>query len=374
MTEPIIRRALLVQQNASQPLYLFALTADEIDQIADISRVSRDDDGRLIGYQRAEVKKHVDGIVDYLNSEAPLLPNAIVLALSSTVQFKKSRGPNVDDGVVAAGTLEIPVPSNGDTKPAWIVDGQQRSLALRKANNRSFPIPVAAFVADTVDVQRDQFVRVNNSKPLPTGLVTELLPEISTPISPRLAQRKLPSALVDLLSQSDDSPFKGLIRRPSMAASDLKAAVVTDTSLVTGIEEALKAPSSCLFPYRNIASGETDIDGIWAVLVCYWTAVSEVFPDAWGLPTTKSRLMHGVGIRSMCRLMDRVMSNINPADAGAPIAVRRDLERLAPNCRWTSGYWEDMGGAAWNSLQNTPKDIKTLSNHLIRMHFQAGNR
>jgi hypothetical protein len=31
MTEPIIRRALLVQQNASQPLYLFALTADEID-------------------------------------------------------------------------------------------------------------------------------------------------------------------------------------------------------------------------------------------------------------------------------------------------------------------------------------------------------
>jgi DGQHR domain-containing protein len=319
------------------------------------------------------VKQHVDGIVDYLNSENPLLPNAIVLALSSSVQFKKSRGPNVDDGVVAAGTLEIPVPTNGDSKPGWIVDGQQRSLALRKATNRNFPIPVAGFIADTVDVQRDQFVRVNNSKPLPTGLVTELLPEISTPISPRLAQRKLPSALVDLLNQADDSPFKGLIRRPSMSAVERKAAVVTDTSLVKGIEESLKAPSSCLFPYRNIASGETDIDGIWAVLVCYWTAVSEVFPDAWGLSTSKSRLMHGVGIRSMSRLMDRVMSNVNPTKDDASKAVLADLQRLAPNCRWTSGYWEDMGGAAWNSLQNTPKDIKNLSNHLIRMHFQAGN-
>ena len=37
-----------------------------------------------------------------------------------------------------------------------------------------------AFVADEVDLQRDQFLRVNNAKPLPRGLITELLPEVST--------------------------------------------------------------------------------------------------------------------------------------------------------------------------------------------------
>ena len=34
------------------PLYLFSLTAQEILQVADISRVSRDEAGELIGYQR----------------------------------------------------------------------------------------------------------------------------------------------------------------------------------------------------------------------------------------------------------------------------------------------------------------------------------
>jgi len=373
MTELIIRRALRVEQSNDHSLYLFALTASEIGLIADISRVSRNDDGRLIGYQRPEVRKHVDGIVEYLDSDAPLMPNALVLALTGRVAFKRSRGPQGDDDVVVAGTLEIPVPRENGPKPAWIVDGQQRSLALRRASNGRFPVPVAAFVADSVEFQRDQFVRVNNSRPLPTGLVTELLPEISTPISPRLAQRRLPSALVDQLNNNPDSPLKGMIRRPSMSRENKRVAVITDTSLVKGLEEALSSPASCLFPYRNIASGETDVDGIWSILLCYWTAVHEVFPEAWGLPATKSRLMHGVGIRSMCRLMDRVMSNIDPKSDQAVQQAAKELRKIEPRVRWTSGYWEELGGTAWNQLENTPKDIKMLSNYLIRLHFNGGN-
>lgn len=370
MKKSLIRRALLVHQNPNHALYLFALTADEIDAVADISRMSRNEAGKLLGYQRTEVKRHVDGIVDYLNSDAPLLPNALVLALNPTAKFVKSRGPNVDDGIVAAGTLEIPLPGTDEPRPAWIVDGQQRSLALRRSKNRNFPIPVAAFISDTIDVQRDQFVRVNNTKSLPNGLVTELLPEISTPISPRLALKRLPSALVNELNLNDSSPFVGLIRRPSMTPEQRKAAVITDTSLIKGLEEALGSPSSCLFPYRNIASGETDTDGIWALLLCYWSAVKATFPDAWGLPATQSRLMHGVGIRSMFRLMDRIMTNVNPAADSAEEAVLAELTLVSDKCRWTAGYWEDLGGVSWNSLQNTPRDIKILSNYLSRLHLQ----
>jgi len=367
----ISRRALLVNQNADHPLYLLALTSEELDLIADISRVARTDAGELIGYQRPEVQNHVKNIVSYLDGESPLIPNAIILAVSSSVRFVRSRGPGGDDGVAAGGHLEIPVPTNGDQRPAFVVDGQQRMLALRQAKNRQFPIPVAAFVADTVDVQRDQFVRVNSSKPLPAGLVTELLPAISTPISPRLAARKLPSALVNQLNSDSASPFKDLIKRPAMSKDERKSAVVTDTSLIAGLEEALQSPSSCLFPYRNIATGETDTDGIWAVLLCYWTAVQATFPEAWGLPPTKSRLMHGVGIRSMTRLMDRVMSNTDPLADDAQDKVRADLALVAGKCRWTEGNWEDLGGIAWNQLQNVPRDIKVLSNYLIRVYVQA---
>lgn len=366
----ITRRALLVNQSASRHLYLFALTGNELDQIAEISRVSRDDDGELIGYQRAAVKEHVDNIVAYLDGDEPVLPNAIILSLSSAARFSRSRGPNVDDGVVSAGTLEIPIPRASEPKPAWIVDGQQRTLALQRAKNRDYPVPVAAFVADTVDVQRDQFIRVNTTRPLPVGLVTELLPKISTPINPRLAARRLPSALVDQLARDEQSPFFGIIKRPSMAAADKKNAVVTDTSLVKALEESLQSPSGSLFPYRNIATGETDTDGIWALLLCYWTAVRNTFPEAWGLPATQSRLMHGVGIRSMGRLMDRVMSSADPTADDAVERVQADLARIAPLCRWTKGSWEELGGIPWNQLQNVPRDIRVLSNYLVRSYVQ----
>jgi DGQHR domain-containing protein len=367
----VTRRALLIEQSADHPVYLFALTAEELARIADVSRVARNDANELIGYQRPEVKRHIQNIVDYLSSETPILPNAIILALSSTVRFTKSRGPNVDDGIAAAGTIEIPFPGENEQRPAFIVDGQQRMAALAQLKNQAFPIPVAAFVADTVDVQRDQFVRINSAKPLPSGLVTELLPQISTPISPRLATRRLPSALVDLLNTDDDSPFKGMIKRASQDSASRKAAVVADKSLVDAIEEALRNSSSCLYPYRNLTTGETDIDGIWAMLLCYWSAVRDVFPDAWGLPPTKSRLMHGVGIRSMSRLMDRVMASIDPLSKHAQKEARTELSRIKPSCAWTSGTWTELNNLEWNHLENTTKDIKALSNFLIRAYLQS---
>jgi DGQHR domain-containing protein len=369
----INRRALLVQQSEGTPIYLFALTANELERVAEISRISRDETGDLIGYQRPEVRKHVENIIEYLDSDGPIFPNAIILSLSSRCRFTRSRGPNVDDGIVAAGTLEIPIPGPGEIRPAWIVDGQQRTLALQRARNQDFPVPVAAFVADTVEVQREQFVRINSTKPLPAGLVTELLPKITAQINPNLALRRIPSALVDQLNQQPESPFVGLIKRSSMPVEHRRQAVITDTSLVKALEEALQSPPSCLFPYRNIATGETDVDGIWAVLLAYWTGVRDTFPEAWGLPPTKSRLMHGVGIRAMGRLMDRVMATIDPIAEDAVPLVRAELELIAGQCAWTRGRWEELG-YNWNQLQNVPRDVKVLSNFLIRsyLHAKAG--
>jgi hypothetical protein len=137
------------------------------------------------------------------------------------------------------------------------------------------------------------------------------------------------------------------------------------------IEESLSQPSGCLFPYRNIATGETDFDGITMLLMTYWSAVQAVFPDAWGKPATKSRLMHGAGIRSMGRLMDRIMPFIDPRKQTAKDDVVRELKLVAPICRWTSGRWDDMDGMRWNDLNNVPRHINILSNVLIRGYLQA---
>src|SRR6185369_9560337 len=120
---------------------------------------------------------------------------------------------------------------------------------------------------------------VNNTKPLPRGLITELLPEVSSPLPAKLETRKIPSAICDALNNDDSSPFKGLISRASMTPAARKKTVVADSSIVKMLEESLTTPSGCLFPYRNIASGETDFDGIWATVITYWTAVRNVFPE-----------------------------------------------------------------------------------------------
>ena len=365
------RRALRIQQNDAIPLYLFALAAEEVDQVADVAHISRDKAGRLIGYQRPEKRSHVKQILEYLDSGVALFPNGLILALPETVRFRSSRGPAVSDGLATSGTLEIPIVTTpGVARPAWIVDGQQRSLALARTKNTRLPVPVAGFVTDALDLQREQFLRVNTVSPLPVNLVTELLPQIVSAPSARLSARRLPSALVDMLNLDPESPFYGLIKRASTDADSKHQTVVTDNSLVEALKKSLESPSGALFPYRNIAAGTTDTEGIRHLLLIYWSAVKVTFPSAWGKSPQESRLMGGVGIRAMGRLMERVMAQVDLNAKTARAVTEKELQRVAPVCRWTEGTWEEIG-LPWNEMQNTPRHISTLSNFLVRHYVAA---
>jgi len=371
-TNPAImeRKALKITQPSGKDIYLLTMTGEELLRIAGISRVSRNNDGKLIGYQRAEVRKHVREIADYLESPGMMLAHPIILSFASQVRFVSSRGAKTSDGIAIAGMLEIPDSGSPDNKPAWIVDGQQRALAISLCSKKNFAVPICAFVADDVEVQRDQFLRINNSKPLPRGLITELLPEVSSPLPPKLAVRKLPSAICDLLNKEEGSPFRGLVRRPSSNEAERKKAVIADTVIIKMIEESITHTSGCLFPYRNVATGECDHAAVWTVLVTFWNSVKETFPEAWGKPPTESRLMHGVGIRSMGKLMDRIMGSIDLRDRDAAKTVKKELAIIAPECHWTSGAWSGLGGIEWNELQNLHKHLSMLSNYLIRLYLE----
>ncbi|MEH0650455.1 MULTISPECIES: DGQHR domain-containing protein DpdB [Streptomyces] len=375
MTENLItRRALRINQHPDIPLYLFALEAGEVDLVADVARISRDEAGKLLGYQRPEKKQHVKQILEYLDGDEVLFPNGLILALPSSVRFRGSRGPNPSDGLATIGMLEIPLPESREApRPALIVDGQQRSLALARTRNAKLPITVAGFVSEDLHVQREQFLRVNTVSPLPSDLVSELLPEVNTQLPTKLSSRKLPAILVNALSQDGDSPFKGLIKQASTTGSKKSETVVKDNSLLQAITASL-SPSGVLFPYKDLSSGTTDTSTIRNILVVYWTAVRDTFPDAWGISPNKSRLMHGVGIRSMGQLMDRVMERVMfEVDINSGEAYNKVMAELAlvePYCRWTKGRWPEIN-FAWNELENITKHINILSNYLIRVYQKA---
>nr|WP_202535885.1 DGQHR domain-containing protein DpdB [Streptomyces sp. SID4919] len=363
-----------INQHPDIPLYLFALEAGEVDLVADVARISRDEAGKLLGYQRPEKKQHVKQILEYLDGDEVLFPNGLILALPSSVRFRGSRGPNPSDGLATIGMLEIPLPDSREApRPALIVDGQQRSLALARTRNTKLPITVAGFVSEDLHVQREQFLRVNTVSPLPSDLVSELLPEVNTQLPTKLSSRKLPAILVNALSQDADSPFKGLIKQASTTASRKSETVVKDNSLLQAITASL-SPSGVLFPYKDLSSGTIDTSTIRKILVVYWTAVRDTFPDAWGISPNKSRLMHGVGIRSMGQLMDRVMERVMfEVDINSDEAYSKVMAELAlvePYCRWTKGRWPEIN-YNWNELENITKHINILSNYLIRVYQKA---
>lgn len=361
-------RALRTRQGDGVDVFAFFVPGADLLRIADISRVHRDGDGALQGFQRKEIRGHVRSIVEFLDQGPVLFPNAIILAISPAATFTKSRGslPDGDARASEGGTLRIPVPRKGE-KAAWIVDGQQRSIALSQAKNPRFPVPVVAFVSEDLATHREQFILVNKARPLPPRLINELLPEVDSRLPRDLAPRRVPSELVNLLNTAADSPLRGLIRRVSDEGA---AAVIVDTALVTVVSNSIKSPLGALAPYKASPSTPADTAAMYAVLVAFWSAVRDVFPEAWGKTAAKSRLMHSAGIQSMGYLMDRVMSRL-PAGADPYRHAAASLARIAPQCRWTSGRWPELD-RQWDDIQNLNKDIRMLSDQLVRLdHAQA---
>src|ERR1700722_8560711 len=133
--------ALEVRQGDGSILYSFAVDGKQLAQFATISRIHRDDDSEIQGYQRPAVLSHINAIRRYIESDAPMIPNALVIAFDKRVQFEPLvDAPSTDFS--RHGTLTIPVREDAtdEEKPGWIVDGQQRSAAIRDARVERFPI------------------------------------------------------------------------------------------------------------------------------------------------------------------------------------------------------------------------------------------
>ena len=364
--QQLVVRALHTTQGEGLDVYAFFIKGGDIVRVAEISRIERDAADELKGFQRPEIRQHVKGIVDYLNQGDVLFPNAIILALAPDVKFVASRGskPAGDTRVSESGTLTLPIYAEGQ-RVAWIVDGQQRSIALSQAQHKELAVPVIGFVSDTLSVQREQFILVNKAKPLPTRLINELLPETATFVLPRdLVARKVPAELVNTLNQDPASPFYRLIKRASDRGPSV--AVVTDTALLSSIKSSLSNPLGALAPFKSVGrEGGGDVAGMYRALTTYWSAVKAVFPEAWGKEPKQSRLMHSAGLMAMGLLMDAIYARLPPdSDVGA---VQRELEKVAPSCRWTKGTWETLG-LTWNEVQNTAPHVKKLQDALVRAY------
>ena len=364
--ETLTVRALRTSQGNGADVYSFFAPGHEIVRIADISRLERDEDENLKGFQRKEIRNHIKNIVEYLDQGNVLFPSAIILAFAPEIQFKQSRGPkpkNLTD-VASMGTLSIPIREEGN-RVAWVVDGQQRSFALARSENSFIPVPVVGFVSEDLQTQREQFILINKARPLPSRLINELLPTTGVLLPRDLAVRKIPSELCNLMNRDSRSPFYRLIKR--MSDVDGSMAVIVDTAIINMLKHSISNPLGALSPYKGTKNENADIDSMYRITCGFWSAMKNVFSDAWGKDPRESRLMHSAGIQAGGVLMDRIIARLGSYNEGTEKQLLRDLESMAPHCHWTSGVWEGLG-LEWDEIQSVPRHIRGLADELVRIY------
>lgn len=360
--ETITVPAMEIQQSKGRKLYSFAVDGKKIHSFANVSRLRRSTDAELAGYQRPEVVSHIEEIRCYLESPSPMIPNGIIVAFDSRVSFKPIAADKLKTPYSRMGMLSIPVPkTTNDTKPGFIVDGQQRVAAIRDAHVSRFPIVVTAFITDDIESQTEQFILVNSAKPLPKGLLYELLPGTRSRLPTPLHKRRMSARLLEHLNHKRDSPFYQQIQTPTTPRGLIK-----DNSILRMLDTSLS--DGVLYNLRKEDAKDGGLSLMARLLFPFWWAVREVFSEAWGLPARKSRLMHGIGILSLGNIMDHI---------GLPKVPEEDLrdfykhqvELIRPMCAWTQGAWllPTHGAIPWNDLQNTKQDIALLSDGLQRI-------
>jgi hypothetical protein len=226
--------------------------------------------------------------------------------------------------------------------------------ATGQTDLKSFPVIVNAFVASDIEEQRTQFILVNSTKPLPQGLIYELLPLTEGVLPSRWSDKQRAAEICQWLNYRKESPFKGLVKTPTNPNG-----VIQDNSILKMLGNSLK--DGVLYDYAG------DDEALFQILATYWSAVKCEFPAAWGVSPRKSRLMHGVGIVSMGCLMDMVAAKWRDPLSRSVEDYQTELQVVSERCRWLSGVWELGPGIQrkWNDVQNTSRDVQLITNYIL---------
>lgn len=349
-----VRYPALKIQQGDKTIYTFKANGKHVLDFASISRIKRMEDGTLEGYQRITVSKHVEEISNYLDSDNAILTNSIVICFDSNVTFSPVDEAN------GFGYLNIPV---SEEKNGWIVDGQQRVTALSKITKENFEVVINAFITNDAHEQKEQFILVNNTKPLPKSLIYELIPDVAVEVPKSLAEKRIPMLLIQELNSRKDSPFYQKIKTHTYPEG-----IIKDNTLIKAFNHSLQ--DGVLFNYTaNIITGnvEEDIEGMISILYAYWGAVAQVFKDDWKLDPKKTRLTHGAGIIGLSFVMEELIHKIGEKDLYITQDFLPYIESLGKKCSWSSGKWDFGNDNIREALdiQNVNKDISMLTHYLM---------
>lgn len=337
-------RGLPAKQSASHQLIMISAKASDVLAFAAIDRVGRDAKGSLRGFQRTQIAGHIREIREYLAGEAAVLPNAIVIGFVKGVITRKHRSGWVDV------TIDARV-----APPGYVVDGQQRLVALAGLPHKNFELFVSLLICTDHEDLRRQFVHLNSARPIPKALVYELLPGTSG-LPTRYSARVFAAAVTERLNVDPTSSLFGLIdhhTNPKGRISHTSVQLVIMRSLSDGAIRELPESKRLAVSFQ--------------LLSAFYGAVRQVFMNDWDGHTAKtSRLVHSAGIQALGYVMEFLVGR-DGAQTHEEFA--EGLSVLVNHTAWTSGSWQfsELQQIPWNMLQNRSREIHALAQHLVSL-------
>lgn len=329
-------------QAQGHDIFTFAATPKDILSFSEIERVGRNEQGHLKGFQRHQVASHIQDIRDYLRRDDALLPNAIILAFLGDVKVI-----DIGDGVV-----DITVDAS-KVKPGFVVDGQQRLSALSTMDKANFQIFASALICKDYNELRQQFVLINNTRPLPKSLIYELLPTVDG-LPERFTKRKFAARIVDMLNHLPGSALFCEIRQHTNPQGVLSDTAMQKLVMNSASDGAIQS----FMQYDDFDARSVEL------INNFFQAVRTVFRSEWdGLSPRHSRLKHGAGLVALGFVMEELYARQGSTSKEGFI---EGLKLLKPHTAWTSGEWRisETDRRPWNGIQNTPSDISLLTQHL----------
>jgi DGQHR domain-containing protein len=334
--------------------YQFSCNARLLRQIA---RIDRFDAILGTGQQREEVKNHIKAIKEGMES-GKQVPNSVLLVFdidktihSASGEIEEGDKPGPEKGFISRSgdsifetynpqeetdppvqkiaTVQISIPYRKAAfdreKIISIADGQQRTAALGLASIDKVPTYVmtvnAVLPADS-DTATLIFSIANNSKPIKSDfrkiIDTTLQDADKLFVSSSVARK---------LANTETSPFYQLVEMPGYKTTQT---VVRFNTLENSIGEFVKK-------FKGSAV-EIDADTLETISSRFFNLVKATWPEAWGLKPQESKLMAGVGLRSLTTLFASVlqkavlMENQSFDDPQLWKRIEKDLKTMRDYC------------------------------------------
>lgn len=316
--------------------YIGSMTAKQLFEIsyADIRDNIESKNDRYVGIQRKLNKDRVKDIAAFCRSIDATFPTSVVLAIDGCC------AELTDSGKLRI--YEGKDPETGDTIPlnktASILDGQHRVEGLREAGSayENFEVPVSIFVSADIADQAYIFSTVNLAQTkVNKSLVYDLL-DYSKARSPQKTAHDIAVAF----DRYENSPFYETIKRLGSATRGRSGETLAQATVVNGIIPLIsKKPDDDRFAMakgdgakiEDSSYQETPFRALWVdgrdgdiakILIEYFKAVKERWPEAWLSREGGKMLPRTNGFRAFMRLFKNIYLKEKPSlDESNPVIL-----------------------------------------------------